>query len=401
MSQCVPESFADLLILNDTHIRANKSPSSIKPCLTSPQSTNKYGYNSSPASSRNSTSSFNGSPASSKRKVSFASESNSQYSVAVGVSNRSRCPIQSPAEAASFINGATKYTVSTKVYDGCCNNSNPTPLASSSSFVTTKDYDGCSSTSYTCNNQGNDYRDNNNRASSSSSSLSSCVSSYELTSIVDRALQHKFEKNAYVKVIDLPLRDGYYTGVIDRKARPHGKGIWVMENNEKVIGWWHKGGFIPNEYIARAVDKLKGGAEGHCGAAEPSSKSPTVKCKNLGCHTFNEGECNGFRSDYRLGEFARSPSHMINDPTSSRRVIRSLKKLDFAFIKRSCGSFSYAVIVDRYYCSVVDGEEEVLVFMVNSSQSTKSFPERLWKSFIAGVCNCQDVDGLDLETTTP
>lgn len=103
------------------------------------------------------------------------------------------------------------------------------PSSAMSYVVSTKDYDGCHhSPSHQSNNK---------------------VDPQKLIAIMDRILQSRFEAEAYVQVADLkwrekssPYREGRYTGLIDRKARPHGKGTWVSSgDNVTLFGWWYKG----------------------------------------------------------------------------------------------------------------------------------------------------------------
>jgi hypothetical protein len=87
----------------------------------------------------------------------------------------------------------------------------------------------------------------------------------------------------------------------------------------------------------------------------------------------------GYRKDYSLGETARSPSHMIIEPisTGTTHEVSSLSKHDHAFVKRSDGSFSYAIVAYRCLKPFKsDGRnsvtmEECIVFVVSSDGSTK------------------------------
>ena len=90
----------------------------------------------------------------------------------------------------------------------------------------------------------------------------------------------------------------------------------------------------------------------------------------------------GFRNDYILGDFVRSPSHMIADPTS--QDISSLQKHDFAFIKRSNGSYSYAILAFRSFMPIKDGTrtEECMTFVMKENGSTKIIRERSWSEFV-------------------
>ncbi len=84
----------------------------------------------------------------------------------------------------------------------------------------------------------------------------------------------------------------------------------------------------------------------------------------------------GFREDYVLGEILRCPSHMIA-PRSTEQVIRaiiSLKKHDFAFVKRSNGSFSYAILANK--------TDEAMVFVMSESGATKKIQKRYWCDFV-------------------
>jgi len=90
----------------------------------------------------------------------------------------------------------------------------------------------------------------------------------------------------------------------------------------------------------------------------------------------------GFRNDYILGDSVRCPSHMIADPTS--QDISSLQKHDFAFIKRSNGSYSYAILAFRSFMPTKDGTgtEECMTFVMKENGSTKIIREKKWCEFI-------------------
>lgn len=106
----------------------------------------------------------------------------------------------------------------------------------------------------------------------------------------------------------------------------------------------------------------------------------------------SEHQCNGFRADYRLGEIIRSSSHMI--PTSEQ--VLTLKKYDFAFVKRSDGSYSYAILADRSFApmkgaSKPESTEECMRFVMGVSGMTKMVRKRNWRKCIRLV----SMEGLD------
>ena len=97
--------------------------------------------------------------------------------------------------------------------------------------------------------------------------------------------------------------------------------------------------------------------------------------------TSNE-HTSGFRKDYVIGDLVRSTSHMITGPTS--QAIDMLQKHDFAFVKRSDGSYSYAILAFRSFEPIKKGTgtEECMTFVTNESGSTKIIRERHWSELV-------------------
>ena len=107
----------------------------------------------------------------------------------------------------------------------------------------------------------------------------------------------------------------------------------------------------------------------HRATGDDSSPTPTVSCA-------------GFRRDYKLGETLRSPSHMIASaqPTSEENMnMDSLQKHDFAFIKRSDGSYTYAIL------ACIDEDGERMTFVLNTYGSTKVVRKRHWEKLVCLV----------------
>ena len=101
-----------------------------------------------------------------------------------------------------------------------------------------------------------------------------------------------------------------------------------------------------------------------------------------------ESQFNGFRRDYELGETLRHPSHAYVEPTDGRacRGVRSLKNYDFAFVKRSDGSFSYAILAYRSLEAVERGDaksvEECMTFAMTGAGNTKKVRKRHWDKYV-------------------
>ena len=98
----------------------------------------------------------------------------------------------------------------------------------------------------------------------------------------------------------------------------------------------------------------------------------------------------GFRKDYSVGEKIRSPSHMITTPTSKQafQLVSTMQKHDFAFVKRSDGSFSYAILAFRSLEPSTDGRktlEEFMTFVVDFDRTIKIFKKKEWVEYIRPV----------------
>jgi len=100
----------------------------------------------------------------------------------------------------------------------------------------------------------------------------------------------------------------------------------------------------------------------------------------------------GYRPDYKLGQTVRSPSHLLI-PTSSQNAIQQISTLlkhDFAFIKRSNGLYSYAILA---YRSNNDKKGDSLTFVMDDKGCTKMIRKKYWCEYIRLV----NTDDLELE----
>ena len=106
---------------------------------------------------------------------------------------------------------------------------------------------------------------------------------------------------------------------------------------------------------------------------------------------------NGYRDDYFLGDAIKSSSHMIIESTPERviRAVESLQMHDFAWVKRSDGTYTYAILTHRPSSpTTTDSNEvtskhsdEVKCFVVNDAGSTKMIPKSRWHERIRLVHN--------------
>ncbi|KAL3779776.1 hypothetical protein HJC23_005993 [Cyclotella cryptica] len=121
-------------------------------------------------------------------------------------------------------------------------------------------------------------------------------------------------------------------------------------------------------------------------------------------HQRNAELHHGFRKDYTLGETARSPSHMIIEscPQKAAKNVSQLKNYDFAFIKRTDGSWTYSILASRSCVGgleLSESPEECMLFVMSDGGSTKLIKRRQWVDFIRLVAVEEDfADGVETAT---
>ena len=106
---------------------------------------------------------------------------------------------------------------------------------------------------------------------------------------------------------------------------------------------------------------------------------------------------NGYRDDYYLGDLITSASHMVIESTPERAIqaVDVLQTHDFAWIKRSNGLYTYAILANRSSsrsrpCASTDGStttadsdnEEYMYFVLNDCGSTKMVYKNNWSKCI-------------------
>lgn len=80
----------------------------------------------------------------------------------------------------------------------------------------------------------------------------------------------------------------------------------------------------------------------------------------------------GFRHDYSLGQAVRSSADMVveSSPARAAEAVASLRKHDFAWVMRSDGSYTYAIVA----CF----SEEHFLFLMDEEGSTKKVARKHW-----------------------
>mmetsp|Transcript_2999 Transcript_2999/g.6312 ORF Transcript_2999/g.6312 Transcript_2999/m.6312 type:complete len:317 (+) Transcript_2999:149-1099(+) len=92
----------------------------------------------------------------------------------------------------------------------------------------------------------------------------------------------------------------------------------------------------------------------------------------------------GYRDDYTLGDAVRSPFDLVSkcDKEKSLQSVSSLFMHDFAFIKRSDGDWTYAVLALRSFETVKGDLKECMTFVVNSFGAMKTIDDSQWGNYI-------------------
>lgn len=103
-------------------------------------------------------------------------------------------------------------------------------------------------------------------------------------------------------------------------------------------------------------------------------------------HSQSQQKHRGLRKDYSLGKRACSSSHMIieSDHDVAFQSASSLKNHDFAFVKRSDGQWTYAILAYRSFELVKNEEvvEECMMFVMSDAGSTKLIKKRQWGDYV-------------------
>jgi hypothetical protein len=151
------------------------------------------------------------------------------------------------------------------------------------------------------------------------------------------------------KVNGLPWSDyngqsGRYTGEVNDEYLPHGRGEMVYDRGVVSSGIWYKGVLdteVPLTHDEYIPDRL-----------------PT----------------------FSVGDKGHDEDMIIGPKKVTAAAVSLLRVSDAAFVRRSDGTWTYAVVKDRTH-----GENASIKFKVNARGSTKSFPPSQWGTYIRRI----------------
>lgn len=74
-----------------------------------------------------------------------------------------------------------------------------------------------------------------------------------------------------------------------------------------------------------------------------------------------------------------------HNPSTATLKVFTLKNYDFAFIKRTDGSWTYAILAYRSNDDDDDDQEECMMFVMNAAGSTKVIKRHQWAKYVRCV----------------
>jgi hypothetical protein len=158
------------------------------------------------------------------------------------------------------------------------------------------------------------------------------------------------------KVNGLPWSDyngdsGRYTGEVNEKFLPHGEGEMVYDRGVISAGVWFNG----------VLD-----TEDSCSSLIVLTNASTSTPDTL--------------PGYAIGDVGRDEDIIIDSKKATAAAVAKIRANDAAFVRRSDGSWTYAIVKDRSFGSIPS-----IRFKVNARGSTKDFPETQWGTYVRRI----------------
>jgi len=167
------------------------------------------------------------------------------------------------------------------------------------------------------------------------------------------------------RVNGLPWSDynghsGRYTGEVNEQYLPHGRGEMVYDRGSISSGIWYNG----------VLDTEEDG-NGRNGRRE-SGKSLVSQ----------EEYTPDSIPNYSIGDKGQPTDMIIANKKETAASVAQIRVHDAAFVRRSDGSWTYAIVKDRTYD---DNGEGTIRFKVNLRGSTKAFPTSQWGTYVRRI----------------
>ena len=201
------------------------------------------------------------------------------------------------------------------------------------------------------------------------------------------------------RIISLPWRvsdgsrdiDGRYTGEINLSFQPHGRGILRSDDGKSNIsGEWINGEIAKPKYNSdeqRTYRRSKTVPESldQCTRCEHGILSPGQEFDTAQSSSSAAPSTTSLAHlNYVLGDVVKSDHHMIM-PASETEALQHgsrLNALDFAFVLRSNGSWTYAIVAERLFHKDLG---LVLRFVLDKKGTTKTIRRKYWQKGVRPV----------------
>ena len=160
------------------------------------------------------------------------------------------------------------------------------------------------------------------------------------------------------KVNGLPWCDynghsGRYTGEINEKYLPHGAGEMIYDRGVISSGIWFDGVLDTEDTSSSVIISMS------------VSKKEYSPCILTG---------------FSIGDGGSDGDMMIDSKKATAAAVGEIRVNDAAFVRRSDGTWTYAIVKDRSY-----GASPSIRFKVNVRGSTKEFPMSQWGTYVRPV----------------
>ncbi|KAL3805945.1 hypothetical protein HJC23_007906 [Cyclotella cryptica] len=180
---------------------------------------------------------------------------------------------------------------------------------------------------------------------------------------------------------------GMYTGLVNEQYQPHGKGTMLFDTGDVKKGHWKNGDFVRECGAFSDSENDDDDDDDDAGEGDLSSSMMDL---NLSMASKYGRDRSRSRSkdcgeappptpppSYQIGEIAKHRD-MIHESAEIQELVPKLKVDDGAFIRRSDGKWTYAVVK---ILETNDGKRAIR-FTVNERNSSKSYVEKYWFTHI-------------------
>lgn len=174
------------------------------------------------------------------------------------------------------------------------------------------------------------------------------------------------------RVNGLPWSDyngqsGRYTGEVNEQYLPHGRGEMLYDRGVVCSGVWYDG-------VLDTEDDGGGCRGGGVGRGGGGRLPPPTMLQ----------EPPEILPQYALGDRGKDSDMIIASKKETAASVAKIRVGDAAFVRRSDGSWTYAVVKDRTGGDEMD-KKGTIRFMVNLRGSTKAFPTSQWGTYVRRI----------------